>query len=81
MLQEESGYIVHPQGFKSKVSSLYGKQPWIPTGASTQIASPCWCPRLLLKLQYRAVTTTVGPGVTLKEEPIFEFPASPHTSG
>lgn len=81
MVQEESGYIIHPQGFKNKVRSLYGKQSWIPTGASTCIADSCWYPRLLPKVQYRAVITTVGPGVTLKEEHILAFPESPHTSG
>lgn len=57
MVQEESGYIVHCQGFKSKICSPYGTLSWIPIGTGTRIAcSP----------------TTVDPGVTLKEECSFD---------
>lgn len=66
MVQEESGCPVHSQRFKSKICFPYRKLSWIARGTSTQIV-------------YEA--TTVGPGMTLKEENIFRFPASPHTPG
>lgn len=67
MVQEESGYIVQSHRFESKVCSPHRILPWVPRGTGTWTG-------------YRAVTTTVGPGVTLKEERIFGFPVSPHTS-